>query len=95
MLGERIYHDPEFSSEVVTVQTEAFGEASSTFNTQGLLRVLLGRALPVMLLMLVVAVVIGAVRSNANRDAPMPGEGYTPSGGWQDPGSDWDQYLQQ
>ncbi len=95
VLGERIYHDPEFSSEVVTVQTEAFGEASSTFNTQGLLRVLLGRALPVMLLMLVVAVVIGAVRSNANRDAPMPGEGYTPSGGWQDPGSDWDQYLQQ
>ncbi len=94
VLGERVYHDPEFSSAVVTVQTEAFGEASTTFNTQGLLRVLLGRVLPVMLLMLVVAVVISAVRTNTNRDAPMPGEGYTPSGGWQDPGSDWKQYLQ-
>ena len=94
VLGERIYHDPEFSSDVVTVQTEAFGEASMTFNTQGLLRVLLGRVMPIMLLMLVVGVVISAVRTNANRDAPMPGEGYTPSGGWQDPGSDWGQYLQ-
>jgi len=94
VLGERVYHDPEFSSDVVTVQIEAFGEASSTFNTQGLLRVLLTRALPLMLgLMVVVTIIVGVARTNANRDAPMPGEGYSASGGWQDPGSDWDQYM--
>jgi len=68
-----VYHDPEFSADILTVETQGFVEPVTGIGAPGLFRILLGSGLLVMAVFaLAVGVAVGAVVKRRRDVAPMP-----------------------
>ena len=97
VIGDSVFHDPEFGADVLTIQTSSFGEPE-VWNVPGplfqMLQMLLN-SLPVILGMaLIAAVLVGVASIRSRRElAPLPPSAqYAPAGAWTTPGEDWEQY---
>ncbi len=92
VLGNSVYHDPEFSSDIMTMDTQSFGEPVILGGS--LVQMLSGlvRMLPLLIGVVVVgAIAVGVARSRRDT-APLPQQHqYAPAGAWTS-GDDWDQY---
>ena len=92
VLGNSAYHDPEFSSDIMTMDTQSFGEPVILGGS--LVQMLSGlvRMLPLLIGVVVVgAIAVGVARSRRDT-APLPQQRqYAPAGAWTS-GDDWDQY---
>jgi hypothetical protein len=97
VIGDSVFHDPEFGADVLTMHTSSFGEPR-VWNVHGplsqLLQALQG-GLPMLLGAVLIAVVIVGVASTRSRRelAPLPPSAqYAPAGAWTTPSEDWEQY---
>jgi hypothetical protein len=97
VIGDSVFHDPEFGADVLTMHTSSFGEPQ-VWNVRGPLFQLLQAlqaGLPMLLGAVLIAVVIVGVASTRNRRelAPLPPSAqYAPAGAWTTPSEDWEQY---
>jgi hypothetical protein len=90
VLGNSVYHDPEFSSDIMTMDTQSFGEP--VIFRGGLFGLV--KVLPLLIGVVVLgAVGLAVVSARGRRDtAPVPQQQlYAPAGAWNS-GDDWDQY---
>ena len=97
VIGDSVFHDPEFGADVLTMHTSSFGEPQ-VWNVRGpmsqLLQMLLN-GLPVLLgVVLIATVLIGVASTRSRRElAPLPPSAqYAPAGAWTTPSEDWEQY---
>ena len=97
VLGSSVYHDPEFSADVLTIETQSFGDpivyASGNF---GKLISKLVQTIPMALgVVILAAVTLGVASSRSRREqAPIPSQQqYVPAGAWASD-DDWSQYQQ-
>ncbi len=95
VIGESVYHDPEFSTDVITIDTQSFNNPIFYGNGNvGKLVSQLLRILPLALgIVVLTAVMVGVVSSKSRREqAPVPSEQqYVPAGAWASD-DDWSQY---
>ena len=97
VIGDSVFHDPEFGADVLTMHTSSFGEPQ-VWNVRGpLFQLLQGlqAGLPMLLGAVLIAVVIVGVASTRSRRelAPLPPSAqYAPAGAWTTPSEDWEQY---
>jgi hypothetical protein len=95
IIGSSVYHDPEFSADVLTIDTQSFQDPF-VFNSGNfpILSRALGKILPLVLGIVVLSVVLMGVAASKSRreQAPVPSEQqYVPSGAWASD-DDWSQY---
>lgn len=95
VIGESVYHDPEFSTDVITIDTQSFNDPIFYGNGNiGKLINQLFRLLPLALGIVVLAAVMVGVVSSKNRreQAPVPSQQqYVPAGAWVSD-DDWSKY---
>ena len=95
VLGSLVYHDPEFSSDVLTIETQSFSDPIVYGNGNfGNLVSQLVQMIPMVLGVVVLALIsIGLTTSRSRREkAPLPSQQqYVPSGAWSS-GDDWTKY---
>ena len=95
VIGETVYHDPEFSTDVITIDTQSFNDP--IFYGNGNFGKLVGqlfRLLPLALgIVVLTAVMVGVVSSKSRREqAPVPShQQYVPAGAWASD-DDWSKY---
>ncbi len=97
VLGSSVYHDPEFSSDVLTIETQSFGDpiVYGNGNFAKLISNLV-QMIPMALgVVILAAVTIGVASSRSRREqAPIPSQQqYVPAGAWASD-DDWSQYQQ-
>jgi len=90
VIGNNVYHDPEFSADIMTMDTQSFG-SPAVFNGGlfGLVKIL-----PLLIGVVVLGVIgVAVVSARDRRDtAPLPQQQqYAPAGAWTS-GDDWEQY---
>jgi hypothetical protein len=95
VIGETVYHDPEFSTDVITIDTQSFNDPIIFGNGNfGKLVSQLFRLLPLALgIVVLTAVMVGVVSSKSRREqAPVPSQQqYVPAGAWTSD-DDWSKY---
>ena len=93
VLGESVYHDPEFSSDVMILDTQSFGEPTVYGATTVLSLMIIRLALIGGVAMVALASVGVAVSNRTRRsNAPLPAtKQFAPSGAWS-ADDDWSQY---
>lgn len=95
VIGETVYHDPEFSTDVITIDTQSFNDPIIFGNGNfGKLVGQLFRLLPLALGVVVLTTVMVGVVSSKNRreQAPVPSQQqYVPAGAWASD-DDWSKY---
>jgi len=95
VIGETVYHDPEFSTDVITIDTQSFNDPIIFGNGNfGKLVSQLFRLLPLALgVVVLTAVMVGVVSSKNRREqAPVPSQQqYVPAGAWASD-DDWSKY---
>ena len=95
VIGDSVYHDPEFSTDVLTINTESFGEPF--IYSDGNLALLIQRLIRILPLALGIVVIsldgiVGVSNRNRRKQAPLPSPPqYVPAGAWTS-GDDWSQY---
>jgi len=97
VLGSSVYHDPEFSSDVLTIETQSFADpiVYANGNFSKLISNLV-QMIPMALgVVVLAAVTIGVASSRSRREqAPIPSQQqYVPAGAWASE-DDWSQYQQ-
>ena len=95
VIGESVYHDPEFSTDVITIDTQSFNDPIifGTGNVGKLVSQLF-RLLPLALgIVVLTAVMVGVASSKSRREqAPVPSQQqYVPAGAWASD-DDWSKY---
>lgn len=95
VLGESVYHDPEFSTDVLTIDSQSFGEPF--VYGKGNIATLVSNLIKVMPLAIgivtlgVIGIVLTATRSRRNQ-APLPSQQqYVPAAAWNND-DDWSKY---
>ncbi len=95
VIGESVYHDPEFSTDVITINTQSFNDPIFYGNGNvGILISQLFRLLPLALgIVVLAAVMVGVASSKSRREqAPVPShQQYVPAGAWASD-DDWSKY---
>jgi hypothetical protein len=95
VIGESVYHDPEFSTDVITIDTQSFNDPIFYGNGNvGKLVSQLFRLLPLALgIVVLTAVMVGVASSKSRREqAPVPSQQqYVPAGAWASD-DDWSKY---
>jgi hypothetical protein len=95
VIGESVYHDPEFSTDVITIDTQSFNDPIFYGNGNvGKLISQLFQILPTVLgIVVLVAVMAGVATSKSRREqAPVPSQQqYVPAGAWASD-DDWSKY---
>ena len=95
VIGESVYHDPEFSTDVITIDTQSFNDPIIYVNGNvGKLVSQLFRLLPLALgIVVLTAVMVGVASSKSRREqAPVPSQQqYVPAGAWASD-DDWSKY---
>jgi hypothetical protein len=95
VIGETVYHDPEFSTDVITIDTQSFNDPIFYGNGNfGKLVSQLFQILPTVLgIVVLVAVMAGVATSKSRREqAPVPSQQqYVPAGAWASD-DDWSKY---
>ena len=95
VIGETVYHDPEFSTDVITIDTQSFNDPIFYGNGNfGKLVSQLFRLLPLALgIVVLTAVMVGVASSKSRREqAPVPShQQYVPAGAWASD-DDWSKY---
>ena len=95
VIGETVYHDPEFSTDIITIDTQSFNDP--IFYGNGNFGKLVGqlfRLLPLALgIVVLTAVMVGVASSKSRREqAPVPShQQYVPAGAWASD-DDWSKY---
>lgn len=95
VIGSSVYHDPEFSTDVITIDTQSFNDPIFYGNGNiGKLVSQLFQILPTVLgIVVLVAVMAGVATSKSRREqAPVPSQQqYVPAGAWTSD-DDWSKY---
>ena len=95
VIGSSVYHDPEFSTDVITIDTQSFNDPIFYANGNfGKLVSQLFQILPTALgIVVLVAVMAGVATSKSRREqAPVPShQQYVPAGAWASD-DDWSKY---
>ncbi|MBT4059802.1 MAG: hypothetical protein HOE69_05790 [Euryarchaeota archaeon] len=95
VIGESVYHDPEFSTDVITIDTQSFGNpfVYGNGNVAKLVSLFFGKLPMVLGVVVLLVVLVGVASSKSRREqAPVPSQQqYVPAGAWTSD-DDWSQY---